>query len=358
MARTTTKAELRARSKSELRGLPKKQRKVVAREVAREQRLAAERHARRVKVARRAIAGVAAAGVVVVAVMGGRAWVAGRNRGPENMLSDGVLVGGDGTSPYTIPTAALAQGAEPVASIQNREYGVLDTTLYVDYTDPDAGTLWSTISSEGSLSQNVLGGTATIEIHPIAPDGSASAVAAAAAIGCVAELAPDQALAANDALLTGGTEWTTETLVSAFASAGIDDAGVAGCIQHGRFTGWVTDATARAEASVPYDVGSVSGTTLLLAGTAYDGAPDDTSAYGDALAAAWQVIDAASQSSTTDSSTTTDGTATDGATDTGTATDGTTTDTGTATDGTATDGTTTDGTTATDGPTDTATSGG
>ncbi len=336
MATRSTKAELRARSKSELRSLPKKQRKVVAREIAREQREADERRARRARRARQVAAGVAVVGVAAVSVLGARAWAASRNRGPLNMASDGVLIAGYGSSPYTVPTDAVAQGATPVATVQNHEFGVLDAALYVDYADPDAATLWTTISQEGSLAQNVLDGTATLEVRPIAPGGDTSATRAAAALACVAELAPDQALDANAALLAGGTDWTTEALVSALQGVGITDDAVADCVTSGRFTGWVAEATDRAAASVPYDVGSVTGTTLLLAGEAYTGAADDATAYADALDAAWAVVDAAS--ATTD---TTDSTGTDS---TGTATDGTATD-GTTTDGTTTDGATTDGAT-------------
>ncbi|HMO11720.1 MAG TPA: hypothetical protein PKB06_09520 [Actinotalea sp.] len=284
MAGTPTKAELRA--------LPKKQRRVVAREVARELKATEERRRRRSTLIRRVVAAVAAVGVLVVAVLGAQAWVAGRNRGPVNMISDGVLIGGDGTQTYASSTPALAQGDQPEPSIDNRAFGVLDAVLYVDYTDPEAATLWATAAE--SLTGPVTGGQATLELHPIAPDGSASAVAAAAALGCVAELAPDRVLAAHTALL-GGTDWASASLVEALAGVGIDDPGVAGCVRSGRFSGWAEEATARAGSSVPFDVGTVTATTLVLAGEAYQGDADDATAFTSALSQAWGAVATASQ---------------------------------------------------------------
>jgi hypothetical protein len=275
-------------TKAQLRALPKKQRREVARQVAREQRLAEQRRLRRRRITVRVVAAVAVLAVVAGAALGVRAWVHGRNRGPANMASDGILLSGYQGQVFATRNAAVPQGGTPTASIPSRELGVLDTVFYVDYSDPDAATLWSTAGA--ALTAGVQAESVSLEIHPIAPDGSASAVAAAAGMACVAELAPDSALQANDALLTGGQDWTPSTVQAALTKAGVKADGLSDCLTSGRFTGWVHEATARAKTSVPFDLGHVTGTTMLMAGTAYTGAPDDRTAFAQALSDAQAVI--------------------------------------------------------------------
>lgn len=275
-------------TKAQLRALPKKQRREVARQVARERKLAEQRRRHRRKVTLRVVAGVSAVLVVAAAALGVRAWVHGRNRGPANMASDGILLSGYQGNVYATRNAAVPQGGTPTATVPSRELNVLDTVLYVDYSDPKAATLWSTAGA--ALTAGVQAESVTLEIHPIAPGGSASATAAAAAMACVAELAPDSALTANNALLTGGQDWTPTSTAAALTKAGVKADGLSGCLSSGRFTGWVHEATARAATSVPFDIGTVTGTTMLMAGTAYTGAPGDHAAFAKALADAQAVI--------------------------------------------------------------------
>ncbi len=277
-------------SKAELRALPKKQRRVVARELARQQKIADQKRARRRRIVLRITAGAVAGGLAAAGVLGAKAWVDSRNRGPLNMASDGIELSSYQSVVVATPTPALSVGEAPVPTISYRDYGMLDAVLYVDYSSPDTAPLWSTAS--GDLTSELTGGAATLEIHPIAPDGSDSAVRAAAAMGCVAEFAPDSALTAHEALVAGGTDWTASSLADAMTGASIDDPDVAACITSGRFTGWATDATKRAATSVPFDIGSVTGTTLLLAGEPYDGA-DDADAFAAALQSAQAVVDEA-----------------------------------------------------------------
>lgn len=281
-------------TKAQLRALPKKQRREVARQVNRERRLAEQRRMRRRRITLRVVAGVAAVAVVAGAAVGARAWVHSRNRGPANMASDGILLSGYQSQVFAIRNAAVPQGGTPVPNSANRNLGVLDTVLYVDYTDPKAATLWSTAGA--ALTAGVQAESVSLEIHPIAPDGSASAVTAARAMACVAELAPDSALTANDALLTGGQDWTPRTAATALTKAGVKGDGLSDCLSSSRFTGWVHDATARAAASVPFDVGHVTATTLFMAGTPYTGAPDDKTAFATALGDAQAVVAAAQPS--------------------------------------------------------------
>ncbi|MDO8121932.1 hypothetical protein Q6346_11485 [Isoptericola sp. b490] len=282
-------------TKAQLRALPKKQRREVARQVAREQRIAEQRRRRRRRNVVQVVAVVVAVGVLTGAVLGVRTWVAERNRGPLNMASDGILLSGYQGNVYGVPTGSVAQGGIPTANTPNRNLGVLDAVLYVDYSSPTASTLWSTAGPE--LVAGLKAETTSLEIHPIAPDGSASAVRSAAALACVAELDPNQALPAHQALVSGGADWTPASVMKALTDAGVKAPGLDGCITSGRFTGWVRESTARAARSVPFDVGSVTSTTLLLAGTAYTGAPDDAKAFASAYADAQAVVAKASASS-------------------------------------------------------------
>ena len=282
-------------TKAQLRALPKKQRREVARQLAREQRIAEQERRKRRRVVLQVVGVVAAVGVVAGAVLGTSAWVHARNRGPLNMASDGILLSGYQGNVYGVPNGSVPQGGTPTATTPNRNLGVLDAVMYVDYSSPTASTLWSTAGPD--LTAGLKAETTSLEIHPIAPDGSASAVRSAAALACVAELDPNQAFPAHEALVTGGADWTPASLVKALAGAGVKAPGLDGCITSGRFTGWVRDATARAARSVPFDVGSVSSTTLVLAGSAYTGAPGDAKAFASAYAAAQEVVAKASTSS-------------------------------------------------------------
>ncbi len=136
----------------------------------------------------------------------------------------------------------------------------------------------------------------SLEIHPIAPDGSASAVTAARAMACVAELAPDSALAVNDALLTGGQDWTPTTATAALTKAGVKADGLSGCLSSSRFTGWV-HARLRGP-KPPYPLTwPCDRHDDFLAGTPYTGAPDDHTAFATALSDAQAVVAAAQPSS-------------------------------------------------------------
>lgn len=275
-------------TKAQLRALPKKQRREVARQVAREQRLVEAKRARRRRVVLRTSAVVAGVAVLTGGVLGTRAWVHGLNRGPLNMISDGIVMSGYQGQTYAYPTGAVQQGGTPTDTNPSRKLGITDAVMYVDYADPAAATLWTTAGAP--LTKAMLAETLTIEVHPIAPGGSAASVAAASALACVAEHVPDKALVAHQALLTGGQDWTRASAAAAIAKAGIRDTSVATCIKAGKFSGWVKEATDRAAAKVPFDVGAVTGTTLLLAGTAYDGKPDDAGAFGTALLAAQDAV--------------------------------------------------------------------
>lgn len=296
--------------------LPKKDRKALARELARIER---EREVQRRRRNRRlgwTAAGTAVVAVGVVAVLVVQSSIRAGQVGPMNMLSDGLVLGGDGTAITAARTSSLDAGGTPVPTVVDRTSGVLDLVLYLDYRSPEAETLWST--SSAAIEQWVTAGYATLELHPLAlldgatvtaaPSASPSASApaddaatddatagtlettgdyslrAAGALACVADTVPDSALAVHDALMVaqpglGASGLDDADLLALVQGAGVTDETVAGCVSSGGFTDWAQEATDRAADGVPYDVGSVTTSpVLLVGGQEYTGALDDTDA--------------------------------------------------------------------------------
>jgi hypothetical protein len=288
--------------------LPKKDRKALARELARLER---ERQARRRRRNRRlgwAGAGTAVVAAGVVAALAVQASVRAGQVGPQNMLSDGVVLTGDGSAVAASRTGALDPGASPVPTVVDRSSGVLDLVLYLDYRSPEAQTFWS--ANSASVEQWVTAGYATLEIHPLAlldgatvrtgagatPSASATAspapsaaptaddsllgtmqtsgdysARAAGALACVADTVPDSVLAVHDALLAAQPDLDEdgiddEDLLALVQDAGVTDATVADCVTGGDFTDWAQAATTRAADSVPFDVGSVTTSPVVLVG--------------------------------------------------------------------------------------------
>jgi|GEM_PF-1526800 len=241
--------------------------------------------------------------------------------GPENMLSDGAVFVGESGTIAVRPTAALAEGAEPVATTSLRDGGLIDVVLYVDYRSPEAATFWSTNSA--MLEQWLSGGHVTFEVHPVAVlDGATSTAAptadgtdgavtthegdysvrAAGAFACVAATDPAHAYAVNAALLAAQPDLpadglTTEALVDLVAQAGATGDDVAGCIEDGDWTGWVQDATARAQESVPFDNVPALDVPmrLLIGGVPYPGEVDSGDQFFAFMAQTYNGLMAAAQ---------------------------------------------------------------
>lgn len=291
--------------------LPKKDRKALARELAKIER---EREVQRRRRNRRlgwTAAGTAVVAAGVVAALVVQSSIRAGQVGPVNMLSDGIVLGGDGSAITAARTTALDAGGTPVPTVVDRTSGVLDLVLYLDYRSPEAETLWSTNSA--AIEQWVTAGYATLELHPLAllddatvaaptasPSPSATttddapagdlqttgdySLRAAGALACVADTLPDSALAVHDALVAaqpdlGASGLDDDDLLALVQGAGVTDETVTGCISSGGFTDWAQEATDRAAESVPYDIGSVTTSpVLLVGGQEYTGALDDTDA--------------------------------------------------------------------------------
>ncbi|HEY0187666.1 MAG TPA: thioredoxin domain-containing protein [Cellulomonas sp.] len=299
--------------------LPKKDRKALAREFAKieRERLAARR--RRNRWLLWGGGGTTLVAATVVTVMLVQSSIHAGQVGPHNMLSDGVLLTSDGETVTATRTSALDPGEEPTATVVDRTSGVLDIVIYQDYRSADAASFWTTNSE--SIESWLTSGYVTLEIHPLAlldgttvstsstasPSASASASAsatadsdssligtmettgdysarAAGALACVADTLPDDALTLNDALLAAQPDLTEaglddDDLLALVQNAGITDETVGDCITSGSFTDWAQDATERAADSVPFDIGSVTTSpVILIGGEQYTGDVSDADA--------------------------------------------------------------------------------
>ncbi|MFB2580389.1 DsbA family protein [Herbiconiux sp. P15] len=311
--------------KSMYEGLSKKDRQALNRELARIQREEERKRRKRNRILFRTGAVVVVVGVLAGAGFAIYSGVRASFVGPANMLSDGILFTGSGEAVAATTTAALQPGEKPVASELDAST-VLRLTEYVDYASDDVATFETT--NGAALQGYVTAGYASLELHPVALEGADTYSARAAnTIACVANGVPDAALAVHNALVAAQPDLdddglSNDELVTLVTDAGLDDEGIANCIRGNEFSDWVTDATARAEASIPNsDVTELTTVPLLVAsGTAYTGALDDTEALNTFIT---EVFTATSETATED------GTAEEGTTEGGT--DGTTTPAPTAT---------------------------
>lgn len=193
-----------------------------------------------------AIVGVIAVVAIVIV-----SFVRPPDRGPRNMLSDGIVIGTDQVAVRTDP---LRAGDDPVRPA-DPEPGVIPIRMYIDYSSPEAKA-FETANRE-QLREWLGTGVASLEIHPIAlptngNGGSRYPARAANALACVAELAPDEFFAFSDRLLiqqpAEGSEGFDETRLVQLARAS-DVTGISrveDCIREDRFGAWVQDSTARA----------------------------------------------------------------------------------------------------------------
>lgn len=254
-------------------------------------RRAAEEKARTEAVARRrrrrilgwggaAVVLVVAATITVVQVQAAQARE--RLRGPHNMMSDGLVMYGDTETIVGLETRANnPDDAAPTGSA--RILGIADLKLFVNYTDPEPAEFWA--ANGEALSERMVNGDVTVEIHPIGDD--AASIAAAAAFGCVAEydrdsglLAHGALLAAQDRIVAATAAELPEVLQAALAEGGVDDDAVAGCIADERFHPWVEDATQRAVDFVVYpQLGPITTSTLFVLDLPYTGEPGDTEGF-------------------------------------------------------------------------------
>ncbi|WP_213815100.1 thioredoxin domain-containing protein [Glaciihabitans sp. dw_435] len=275
--------------------LTKNEKREHARELARATREADAKRKRRRRWITQGGIGVGviaiAAIVALVVTMGGKG-----SAGPLNMLSDGIVLQGDGTTTTAVQTAALAADATPVPTDVTAKTTTANIVMYVDYLCPYCNQFETANSAQ--IESWVKAGTATLEIHPIAILDSSSlgtkySTRAANAAACVANYDPNNFLAVSDALYAsqpdeGTAGLTNDELISLVQGAGVTNTDVPACITKGTFGGWVTDETARAlKGPLPNStVAAVTGTpTVIVNGTQYDGSLTDATVFSDFVTA-------------------------------------------------------------------------
>jgi protein-disulfide isomerase len=265
--------------------LTKNQKREHARELARLTREAEQKRQKRRRLITQGsviLGAIAVVGIIALVLTTG----AKPTTGPLNMLSDGIVITGDGTTTTAVSTAALQPDAEPEATDTSDSTDVASIVVYVDYLCPYCGSFENTNAEQ--ITSWVTSGAATLEVHPISildsqSQGTEYSTRAANAASCVANFDPNNFLAVNTALFANQpaeatTGLTDEELTELIATAGSDGADVASCIADGTFSEWVGAATDRAlEGPLPNtEVAAVTGTpTVLVNGSQYSGALDD-----------------------------------------------------------------------------------
>lgn len=268
----------------------KKARREHARELARQEREAAQRRKKRNRflVQGGIIVAVLAVVTIVTLVIVNSTTTSAVN--PKNMASNGILFTGDGTTVSPVKTKALKVGADPVATDTASLDSAVNIVTYIDYACPVCNSFETTNAEQ--INSWVGSGDASLEIHPISildrvSLGTKYSSRAANAAVCVANYDPDNYLAVNDALFAQQPEENTSGLDTAalkklVADAGADSDDVASCISDKTFADWVTSATdlvtsgKLASDTVTEFVGTP---TVLVNGQLYQGAVDDATAF-------------------------------------------------------------------------------
>ncbi|MFT7712082.1 DsbA family protein [Clavibacter tessellarius] len=258
------------------------------REAAREKARLNRRKQRRRDVATRGLVrgGIAVALVAVVVVVGLIVVQGARpaGPGPQNMASDGILIGKDLAA---VPTQALDPQQDPVPT-ESEAAGVAHIRVYVDYLCTACKEFQDTNGAqmEGWLQS----GAATVEVHPVAILTSKSqgySQRAANAAACVADTSPDDFWAFNRSLFAEqpaeqSTGLSDERITELAGQAGASSADVAKCISEQRFQSWVNAATDRVlDGDIPdSNVEKVVGAPVIVVGERqYTGQPDDAKAF-------------------------------------------------------------------------------
>lgn len=169
--------------------------------------------------------------------------------GPINMQSDGIKIS---SGEIAVPTPAIQSDQSPIASPSNAD-GVVDITLWVDYLCPICGQFEA--ATGAAISDLLSRGAATIEIHPIAiltnrSQGTQYSLRAANAAACVANDYPNSFLKFHNSLFANQpaedtTGLTDEELISLATAAGAGP-DIESCINGENFKAWVKASTERA----------------------------------------------------------------------------------------------------------------
>lgn len=231
---------------------------------------------------------VAIVAIIIVVLVAG---IRPPSVGPKNMLSDGIKIG---QGFKAVPTAALAPDSEPASSSANPA-DVIDIQIYLDYQCQLCGDFESTNAAQ--ISTYLKTGAATIEIHPIAildnlSLGTKYSTRAANAAGCVANYSPNSFFAFSALLFDKEPKENTEGLTDAQLGSLAKKAkaenltNITKCISDEKFVTWVSAATTRATSGKIANSSVakiVTAPTIIINGTQYTGALNDSRAFAAAV---------------------------------------------------------------------------
>ena len=221
----------------------------LAREKAREMRIAGSARDKRKRIFVQLGLGLAAVAVIgsLAAVIVTQFQPAGP--GPLNMQSDGIKIS---SGDIAVPTQALPSDASPVATPANAP-DVADITLFVDYLCPICGQFEA--ANAPAIDDLLARGAATVEIHPIAiltnrSQGTQYSLRAANAAACMANYYPNDFLTFHKSLYANqpgeGTPGLTDEQLIGFAQQAGAGSDIAACINDQEFKDWVKASTERA----------------------------------------------------------------------------------------------------------------
>jgi protein-disulfide isomerase len=270
----------------------KNEKRLEAREKARELREKQSRSDKRKKVVIQSSIAVAVVAIIAIVAYFITSSVPDAAAGPRNMQSDGIKIGKNFVAERT---AGLEPGEAPIVSAENPS-GVAEINVFVDYSCPHCGDFEEVYGEQ--FRAWVEEGTVTVEYHPLSfldpqTAGQRYSTRAANVAACVADIDPDSFFGVNEALLlnqparSGTVSYSDADLVAIAESAGVSNiSDVESCISDERFVGWVEEATVRAMGTGPVTVRNseipvVQGTpTVLVNGKSYAGtSPADLAAF-------------------------------------------------------------------------------
>ncbi len=272
----------------------KKDRREAAREKARQDREIERKRARRNKIFLQggvgvAVIAIAAIVMLVIVNQPKPAELSTNTVGPANMISDGILLVGNTTTPVTTP--ALKAKANPVPTDTSKYSKTVNIVSYIDFQCPVCQAFEAANGEQ--IKSWVDSGIASIEIHPISfldasSMGNKYSTRAANASACVANDEPTKFYAVMQALFKNQPAESTpgrsdKEILSVLKGAGASSDAITKCVTTQGFANWVTAETARVQSGTfPNTVTPTTfrGTpTVFVDGQQYTGAVDNAATF-------------------------------------------------------------------------------
>ena len=274
--------------------LSKNQRRAAARERARRLREQHRKKDRRNRVLLQGGLILATLGIIAIVTLVIVNSIRPPGPGPLNMASDGIRIG---TGYAAEQTEAVPAGEDPVEPVVDPGSEVITIQVWLDYQCPLCGDFEKTNAAQ--IETLIEQGAATLELHPVAVNDSASlgekfSTRSANAAACVAQYSPNTFYAFNALMFDNEPEEQSAGLTDAELVGIAEKAGVAEqskvekCINDQKFSEWVTAATERAadEPDLLDENGEFDPPAVFVNGERYSGDPDDGTAFAQFIAEA------------------------------------------------------------------------